>query len=40
MLLAFFSQTEGSDEIPKLQKALLGYLDENIETDPALVVCF
>ncbi|CAI5666931.1 unnamed protein product [Oreochromis niloticus] len=30
-------ETEGSDEIPKLQKALLGYLDENIETDPALV---
>uniref|UniRef100_A0A3B4FIE2 Nipped-B protein n=1 Tax=Pundamilia nyererei TaxID=303518 RepID=A0A3B4FIE2_9CICH len=30
-------ETEGSDEIPKLQKALLGYLDENIETDPSLV---
>uniref|UniRef100_A0AAX7ULM2 Nipped-B protein n=1 Tax=Astatotilapia calliptera TaxID=8154 RepID=A0AAX7ULM2_ASTCA len=26
-----------SNEIPKLQKALLGYLDENIETDPSLV---
>uniref|UniRef100_A0AAX7V7Q7 Nipped-B protein n=1 Tax=Astatotilapia calliptera TaxID=8154 RepID=A0AAX7V7Q7_ASTCA len=30
-------ETEGSNEIPKLQKALLGYLDENIETDPSLV---
>uniref|UniRef100_A0A8C2ZGU9 Nipped-B protein n=1 Tax=Cyclopterus lumpus TaxID=8103 RepID=A0A8C2ZGU9_CYCLU len=30
-------QTQGSDEVPKLQKALLDYLKENIETDPSLV---
>lgn len=33
-----FLQTPGSDEIQQLQKALLDYLDENIETDPSLVV--
>ncbi|XP_068608687.1 nipped-B-like protein B [Brachionichthys hirsutus] len=27
----------GSDEVQQLQKALLDYLDENIETDPSLV---
>uniref|UniRef100_A0A8C2ZIC8 Nipped-B protein n=1 Tax=Cyclopterus lumpus TaxID=8103 RepID=A0A8C2ZIC8_CYCLU len=30
-------ETQGSDEVPKLQKALLDYLKENIETDPSLV---
>uniref|UniRef100_A0A8C5EAP6 Nipped-B protein n=1 Tax=Gouania willdenowi TaxID=441366 RepID=A0A8C5EAP6_GOUWI len=28
---------EGNDEIQQLQRALLNFLDENIETDPALV---
>uniref|UniRef100_A0AAX7TYU8 Nipped-B protein n=1 Tax=Astatotilapia calliptera TaxID=8154 RepID=A0AAX7TYU8_ASTCA len=37
LLVSMLSLTEGSNEIPKLQKALLGYLDENIETDPSLV---
>ncbi len=31
-------QTPGSDEIQQLQKTLLDYLDENIETDSSLVV--
>ncbi|XP_068429605.1 nipped-B-like protein B isoform X2 [Clinocottus analis] len=30
-------ESQGSDEIPKLQKVLLDYLKENIETDPSLV---
>ncbi|KAK9532406.1 hypothetical protein VZT92_009788 [Zoarces viviparus] len=30
-------ESQGSDEVPKLQKALLDYLNENIETDPSLV---
>uniref|UniRef100_A0A8D0D6G7 Nipped-B protein n=1 Tax=Sander lucioperca TaxID=283035 RepID=A0A8D0D6G7_SANLU len=30
-------ETEGSDEIQQLQKALLDFLNENIETDPSLV---
>ncbi|XP_037339727.2 nipped-B-like protein isoform X1 [Pungitius pungitius] len=30
-------ETQGSDEIPKLQKALLDYIHEHIETDPSLV---
>ncbi|XP_054468120.1 nipped-B-like protein [Anoplopoma fimbria] len=30
-------ETQGSDEIQKLQTALLGYLNENVETDPSLV---
>uniref|UniRef100_G3PXA1 Nipped-B protein n=1 Tax=Gasterosteus aculeatus aculeatus TaxID=481459 RepID=G3PXA1_GASAC len=30
-------ETQGSDEIPKLQKALLDYIHEHMETDPALV---
>ncbi|XP_041815980.1 nipped-B-like protein isoform X1 [Chelmon rostratus] len=30
-------ETPGGDEIQQLQKALLGYLDENIETHPSLV---
>lgn len=31
-------QTPGNDEIQQLQKALLDYLDENIETDTSLAV--
>ncbi|XP_042621270.1 nipped-B-like protein B isoform X2 [Cyprinus carpio] len=30
-------ENSGSDEIQQLQKALLGYLDENVETDPSLL---
>ncbi|KAM9307263.1 nipped-B-like protein B isoform 2-T2 [Pholidichthys leucotaenia] len=30
-------KTEGSDEIQQLQKTLLDFLDENIETEPSLV---
>ncbi|XP_051765012.1 nipped-B-like protein B isoform X1 [Ctenopharyngodon idella] len=30
-------ETSGSDEIQQLQKALLNYLDENVETDPSLL---
>ncbi|XP_066568279.1 nipped-B-like protein A isoform X2 [Amia ocellicauda] len=30
-------QTAGNDEIQQLQKTLLDYLDENVETDPSLV---
>uniref|UniRef100_A0A671YBR7 Nipped-B protein n=1 Tax=Sparus aurata TaxID=8175 RepID=A0A671YBR7_SPAAU len=30
-------ETPGSDEVQQLQKALLHYLDENIETEPSLV---
>lgn len=38
-LMAFcVLQTSGSDEIQQLQKALLNYLDENVETDPSLLV--
>lgn len=37
----FFSlQTPGSDEVQQLQKALLNFLDENIDADPALLVSF
>lgn len=32
------SQSSGSDEIQQLQKALLRYLEENMENDPSLVV--
>lgn len=31
-------QVSGNDETQQLQKALLDYLDENVETDPSLVV--
>uniref|UniRef100_A0A671LWZ4 Nipped-B protein n=1 Tax=Sinocyclocheilus anshuiensis TaxID=1608454 RepID=A0A671LWZ4_9TELE len=30
-------ESSGGDEIQQLQKALLGYLDENVETDPSLL---
>uniref|UniRef100_A0A671SCF7 Nipped-B protein n=1 Tax=Sinocyclocheilus anshuiensis TaxID=1608454 RepID=A0A671SCF7_9TELE len=30
-------ESSGSDEIQQLQKALLGYMDENVETDPSLL---
>ncbi|XP_059401039.1 nipped-B-like protein B isoform X2 [Carassius carassius] len=30
-------ENSGGDEIQQLQKALLGYLDENVETDPSLL---
>uniref|UniRef100_A0A671LS03 Nipped-B protein n=1 Tax=Sinocyclocheilus anshuiensis TaxID=1608454 RepID=A0A671LS03_9TELE len=30
-------EVNGGDEIQQLQKALLGYLDENVETDPSLL---
>uniref|UniRef100_A0A671SBE5 Nipped-B protein n=1 Tax=Sinocyclocheilus anshuiensis TaxID=1608454 RepID=A0A671SBE5_9TELE len=30
-------EVNGSDEIQQLQKALLGYMDENVETDPSLL---
>ncbi|ROL54214.1 Nipped-B-like protein B [Anabarilius grahami] len=30
-------ETSGSDEIQQLQKALLNYLDQNVETDPSLL---
>lgn len=33
-------QTTGHDEVQQLQKALLGYLVVNSETDPSLVVSF
>lgn len=36
--LLFSSQTPGSDETQQLQKALLDYLDENIDKDTSLVV--
>lgn len=31
-------QTAGSDEVQQLQRALLDYLDDNVETEPSLVV--
>ncbi len=31
-------QSSGGDEIQQLQKALMNYLDENVETDPSLLV--
>ncbi|XP_016412088.1 nipped-B-like protein B isoform X4 [Sinocyclocheilus rhinocerous] len=30
-------ESSGGDEIQQLQKALLGYMDENVETDPSLL---
>ncbi|XP_051539600.1 nipped-B-like protein B isoform X2 [Myxocyprinus asiaticus] len=30
-------ESSGSDEVQQLQKALLSYLDENVETDPSLL---
>ncbi|XP_051973110.1 nipped-B-like protein B isoform X2 [Xyrauchen texanus] len=30
-------ESSGSDEVQQLQKALLNYLDENVETDPSLL---
>lgn len=33
-------QAPGNDEVLQLQKTLLDYLDDHIETDPSLVVSF
>lgn len=38
IIVALILQSSGNDETQQLQKALLDYLDENVETDPSLLV--
>lgn len=38
IILVLILQSSGNDETQQLQKALLDYLDENVETDPSLLV--